>query len=215
MNVKTTLLGAVATAGIIAGTVGVAAQVSAQEPGTDGTPAAEAQRAPSGKFLERVAEKLGISLEQLRQAIQDAAHDAVGEALANGRITQEQADKANERIDSGKGLRGLFERRQDRREHRRDLIRRGIVQSAATALSMNAEELRAELQEGNSIADVAAEQGVSLDAVKAQITSDAEAKLDELVAAGTLTQERADDALARLTENLDNILNKSKQPASQ
>ncbi|MBI5289436.1 MAG: hypothetical protein HY873_10750 [Chloroflexi bacterium] len=213
MNIKTTLLGAAAATGIIAGTLGVATQAAAQEPGADSTPTAERQSA-RGNFLARVAEKLGISAEQLQQAIRDAANDTVDEALANGRITQEQADKAHERINSGKGLRGFFERRHDRREHRRDLVRHAIVQSSATALNMTVEELRAELQAGNSIADVANEQGVSLDTVKAQITSDAEAKLDELVANGKLTQEKADEALAKLTENLDDILNKSKQPAA-
>jgi len=213
MNIKTILLGAAAATGIIVATLGVATQASAQEPGTGSTPTAERQ-SPRGNFLARVAEKLGISAEQLQQAIRDAANDTVDEALANGRITQEQADKAHERIDRGKGLRGFFERRHDRREHRRDLVRHAIVQSSATALNMTVEELRSELQAGNSIADVAAEQGVSLDSVKAQITADAEAKLDELVANGQLTQEKADEALAKLTESLDNILNKSKQPAA-
>ncbi|MBI5284359.1 MAG: hypothetical protein HY874_04615 [Chloroflexi bacterium] len=46
--------------------------------------------------------------------------------------------------------------------------------------------------------------------MKAQITSDATARLDELVAAGKLTQERADTMLQKLTENLDQILNASK-----
>ncbi len=217
MNIKTAVLGVAAAGIIIAGGLGAAAVASAQEPGTDSTPTAATNDSPRGKFLERVAEKLGISVDQLRQAMQDAAHDAVDEALAQGRITQEQADTAHERIDSGKGLRGLFERRQERREerrdHRRDMVRRGIVESASTALNMTVDELRDELLAGDSIADVASEQGVSLDAVKAQITSDAEARLDELVAGGKLTQERADNALAKLTENLDEILNKSKEPA--
>jgi hypothetical protein len=164
-------------------------------------------------FLERVAEKLGITRDQLEDAIQAAALDAVDEAEANGRLTAEQADNARERIESGQGPRGFFDRRQDRREHRRDLVRKGIVESAAEALGMTFDELKAELQTGDSIADVAGEQGVSLDTVKAEITADAEAKLRVAVANGRITQERADAALARLSENLDEILNRSKEPA--
>jgi hypothetical protein len=78
---------------------------------------------------------------------------------------------------------------------------------------MTFDELKAELQTGDSIADVAGEQGVSLDTVKAEITADAEAKLGVAVANGRITQERADAALARLSENLDEILNRSKEPA--
>jgi uncharacterized membrane protein len=217
MHIKTAVLGAVAAGIIIAGGVGITSNVSAQDPGTDPTPAADTQKSPGGRFLERVAEKLGVSPDTLRQAMRDAARDAVNEALAQGRITQEQADRANEAIDSGKGLRGFLERQKDRREDRRDnrlnLVRRGIVESSAAALNMSADELRAELKAGKSIADVAGEQGVSLDAVKTRITSDAEARLNEQVAAGNLTQERADQALAKLTGRLDDILQKSKQPA--
>lgn len=215
MNIKSAMLGALAATAIIAaGAIGITRLASAQEPGTDSTPTASATDTGKVTFLDRVAEKLGISTDQLRQAMQGAANDAVDEALASGRITQEQADKAHERIDSGKGLRGFFERRNDRREHRRDIVRHAIVESSATALNISADDLRAELQAGKSIADVAAEKGVSLDTVKAQITSDAQARLDEAVANGKITQERADQAMTKLTENLDEILSKSKQGAA-
>ena len=59
---------------------------------------------------------------------------------------------------------------------------------------------------------MAGEQGVSLDTVKAQITSDAEKKLDEAVTNGKLTQEKADSALAKLTDHkILNIQNKNYQ----
>jgi hypothetical protein len=206
-------LAALAATVVLAGAafVGLAPHADAQEPG-DPTPASE-HGARRGMFLERVAKKLGITRDQLEDAIQAAALDAVDEAEANGRLTAEQADNARERIESGQGPRGFFDRRQDRREHRRDLVRKGIVESAAAALAMTFDELKAELQTGDSIADVAGEQGVSLDTVKVEITADAEAKLGVAVANGRITQERADAALARLSENLDEILNRSKEPA--
>lgn len=192
--------------------LGIAGVAGAQEPTPTGDAPGVEQGAPRGNFLERVAEKLGISVDQLKEAIQSAALDAVNEAEANGQITAEQANKARERIESGQGIRGFFERRHDRREHRRDLVRKGIVESAAESMGMTFDELKAELQAGDSIADVAAEQGVSLDTVKSAITTDAEAKLGEAVANGRITQERADELLAKLSEHLDDILNKSKEP---
>lgn len=190
---------------------GLAARADAQEP--DPTPAAE-QGARRGVFLERVAEQLGIASDELEAAVQAAALDAVDDAEANGNITAEQADKARGRIESGQGPRGFLERRHDRREHRRDFVRKAILESAADAIGITFDELRAELQSGDSIADVAGEQGVTLDAVKAAITAGPEAKLDEAVANGRITQERADKALARLTEDLDEILDRSKEPAA-
>jgi hypothetical protein len=101
--------------------------------------------------------------------------------------------------------------REHRQEKRQALVRRGIINSAATALNMTAGDLVDELKGGSSIADVAGERGVSLDDVKAQITTDAQAKLDDLLAMGRITQARADTALAKLTDHLDEILNKSRQ----
>jgi hypothetical protein len=212
MDIKTGLL-AMAAAGMVLGGAALAlGTVSAQEP--DDTPAATHDGGRREAFIERVAGKLGISSDELKAAMQSAAIDAVNEAEAEGRITSEQATKARERIESGEGFGGLFQRLHERREHRRDLIRRGIIESAATALGMTLDELRTELQSGESIADVAAEQGVSIDAVKSQITSDADAKLAAAVANGKLTQERADDMLAKLNERLDDIVNRSKDTAS-
>lgn len=94
-------------------------------------------------------------------------------------------------------------------------IRQGIVQSAADAIGITPEDLKSELKSGKSIADVTAEHNVSLDAVKAQITSDAQAKLSEVVANGKLTQERADEALQKLADNLDAILNKTRGASAQ
>lgn len=208
---KRTLIGLCAAAAIGISASGLIGMASAQEPDGEATPTA-------GRFRERVAEKLGVTVEQLDQAIHDAALDAVNDAEAAGKITAEQATKARERIKNG-GPGGLFDRlrehRAARHEHRQTIVRRAIIQSSATALGLTPEELRAELQSGDSIADVAGEQGVSLDAVKAQITSDAEAKLSDAVEGSRLTQQRADAALARLTERLDETLNKSREPATQ
>ncbi len=111
MTIKTRIMAAAAaTAIVVGGGVGLATYASAQEP--DDTPAAEQQAERRDQFLERVAEKLGITVEELQSAIQAAALDVVDEALASGRITQEQADKAKERIESGEGfgLRPFLER---------------------------------------------------------------------------------------------------------
>lgn len=203
----------VAVAGVALATaaaLGIGAVALAQEP----TPGLGVEQgAPRGNFLQRVAERLGITLEQLQSAIQSTALDAVDEAEAEGRITPEQADKARERIESGQNLRGFFERRHERREHRRDLVHKGIVESAAEAMGMTFEALKTELQAGDSIADVAAERGVSIDVVKDAITADAEARLDDAVANGRITQERAAELLSKLTEHLDDIVNRSKPPA--
>ena len=155
-------------------------------------------------MLERVAGKLGIDVETLRGAFTEARLDAVDEALAAGRINEEQAATARERIEQGKPpyrlarARAMLDARQ------------AIVRSAAAELGVTAEELRAELRDGGSIASVAAERGVSIDDVKGRIVSDAETKLASLVAEGRMDQALADAALARLTSRLDQIVERTR-----
>jgi hypothetical protein len=101
MTMKTRILGAAAAVIVLAaGAAGIAGYASAQEP--DGDAAGENPRAERReRFRERVAANLGITVEQLDQARQDAALQGVDEALASGRITEEQAATMRERIESG------------------------------------------------------------------------------------------------------------------
>jgi hypothetical protein len=154
-------------------------------------------------MIERVAGKLGISVDTLRSAFKDARLDAVGEAQDEGRISDEQAARIRGRIEEGKSLGPLG------RRHAMHHAREAIVESAASALGMTAEELREERRSGKSIADVAVERGVGIDDVKAQVVADAEAKLADRVEAGRIDQQRADAALANLQERLDAILTRA------
>ncbi|MCH7836425.1 MAG: hypothetical protein IH864_06110, partial [Chloroflexi bacterium] len=65
----------------------------------------------------------------------------------------------------------------------------------------------AELREGNSLADVAAAQGIGVDGFKAQLLAEVQADIDAKVADGTITQEQADRLSEGLEERIDNIVN--------
>ena len=207
MGIKHKIIGVAAAVTIVgAGLLGTVTTAGAQE---GGQPPAAEQSSRRDAFFARVAEKLGVTPEQLRQGIKDAALDAVNQAEESGKITADQAAKARERINSGKGA-GAFLRHRNERTERMHRLRAGIIESASTALGMTPDELKVQLKSGNSIADVAAEQGVSLDAVKAQIMSDAGAKAAGAVAKGRFSQEKADELLAKLAGRLDELLNKRR-----
>ena len=214
MQIKTRIITLAAVGAIVAaGLIAAATVVSAQEPEATPDQAKHEKRIERrDNFLSRVAAKLDVTLDQLKTALKSAATDMVDDALAAGEITQQQADAAKSRIENGDGigLRRLLGARTARREAIVQRVRAAIVQSAADALNMTPEELRAELKSGKSIADVA---GDNIDAVKTQITADATAKLDAAVANGKLTQAQADKALQKLTDNLDKIVNKTRGQA--
>lgn len=213
MNIKTKLVTMAAVGSIlVAGVVAATSYATAQTPGATPDTAKQQQRTERrDTFLGRVAAHLGVTLDQLKEAYTSAETQAVDDALAAGKITQAQADKAKARIESGNGAGlGKLLRGHRRARARMERLRDGIITSAATALNMTPKELKAQLKSGKSIADVA---GANLDAVKAQITKDAKAKLDAAVAGNKLTQAQADTALQKLTDSLDKILNAKRGTA--
>jgi hypothetical protein len=74
-------------------------------------------------------------------------------------------------------------------------------------LGLQPKELKAQLKQGKSLAQVATAQGKTVDQLKAFIRGQAKTKLDAAVAAGKLTQERENTALQRLDANLDKLVN--------
>jgi hypothetical protein len=211
MTIKTTVLVAVAAVGIfLAGTLVGFPSASAQDSGGATPPAGRHDKRE--QLLDRVAGNLGIEVTVLEQAIKDAKLSLVDEALADGRISEEQAEAARERINSGEGAGfGRLTERHHKRHDRAMKVRGAVIEQAAAALGIAADELKDELRSGKSIADVAAERGVTLDDVKSQILDAAKTKLDGAVAEGRIDQAHADQALQRLSDGLDELLNRTRE----
>jgi hypothetical protein len=72
----------------------------------------------------------------------------------------------------------------------------------AELLGLTAEELRAELVDGKTLADVAEAQGVELDTVVEALLAPMAEKLAQAVEAGKLTQEEADEKLELMEDKV-------------
>jgi polyhydroxyalkanoate synthesis regulator phasin len=154
--------------------------------------AAEENDGLVGSFLARVAEKLSVSEDELQAAIDEARTETLDEAVTEGNLTEEQAQRLQEGgfPFGGPPLHG--------RGH--------VMDAAAEVLGMTQADLMEQLRDGNSLADVAEAQGMSVDDLKAALLDQVQAQLDELVADGDLTQEQADDIFQRTEENIDDIV---------
>lgn len=122
--------------------------------------------------------------------------------VSDGSITQAQADEvAGTLSEAGIG---------DRGGHRGGGVE---LDAAATALGMTGDELRTALQtDGTTLADVAGQQGVAVDAlVRALVTAQQE-RIATAVENGRITQEQADARLADLEARISERVN-SAMPA--
>jgi ribosomal protein S20 len=177
-----------------------------------------ATRAADNGFLAGVAERLGISEEKLQNAIRDESLAQIDQAVKDGKLTQEQADRLKERVRSGQALGPLggfgrgFGFGPDlgldfgpKLGH----LFRGIddqIDAAADYLGVTAEQLRTELEDGDSLADVAREKGKSVDGLKAAMRNALKADLDKAVDDGVVTQEQADSLYEKLAPGIDRLV---------
>jgi hypothetical protein len=123
--------------------------------------------------------------------------DALAGLVDDGSLTQEQADEvATTLSEAGVGGRG------GHHGGWHDLA------AAATALDMTEDELRTALEaDGTTLADVAQDQGVAVDALVDALVAAREEEIAQAVEGGRLTEEQADERLAdleaRVTERVD------------
>jgi hypothetical protein len=159
-------------------------------------------------FLHDVAVRLGISDDTLAEALRAAAIARVDRALADGKLTQAQADAFKERINSGRGPLflpgprpgGVFGARRGP----------GFVPGASDYLGLTPAQLLAALRSGKTLAQLAqSTPGKTVDGLKRAIKDSIKANLD---AHGVLSDAQKQAILSRIDALLDAIVNGARHP---
>jgi hypothetical protein len=148
--------------------------------------------------LDSIAEKLAVERVALDSAIDESQREVIEQAVEDGVLTQEQADRAFSRLDEGKILAVPLGRGRGRfGAFKRDRMLPLHQEWLAEQLGMTVDELEAELDAGKTISELAEEKGVDLDAVRIEATKE---RIQQAVEDGTLTQEQADWMLEGLEQ---------------
>lgn len=119
--------------------------------------------------------------------------EALAPLVTDGTLTQAQADKVVETLNAAGALGD---------GHGRGGRGGPGLDAAATALGLTADELRTEMQDGSTIAEVASEKGVDLTTVTDAMLAEKKERLAEAVASGKITQEEADERIASAPERI-------------
>ena len=161
---------------------------------------------PVGTFLSKLADKLGVSEDELKTAIQDTRIEMIDEAVAEGRLTEEHGERLKERAGEG-GF--LFPPRHGEGRFRGHCQRAvgHVLGTAAEVLDMPKEDLAQQLKDGKSLAEVAEAKGMSVEDFKSALLDKEKANLDTLVSEDKLTQAQADKIYEKFQENIDTIVN--------
>src|SRR5947207_10142288 len=177
---------------IVAGAVAAVA-VGGAGAGIAATQFSSSPNQESKAIVSDAAKRLGVQPSALSSAIKKALEDRVDAAVAAGRITKAQGDELKQRIESGElplfgapglGMHPMF-----------GMLGRGL-DAAASYLGLTDDQLRAQLENGKTLAQVAKAQNKSVDGLVDAIVADAKQHLDAAVKPGRMTQKREDSMLS-------------------
>jgi hypothetical protein len=158
-------------------------------------------------FLDDVASHLGVTPAALKSAIQAAETDQVNQAVQSGKLTQQQAQNIEGRIQNGQ-LRPFF----GGGLHVAVRGRFGgmaLLNQAATYLGITPQQLRSQLQSGQTLAQIAnATSGKSASGLQSYLLSQLKTKLDAAVQAGKITADQEAQMLNRAQTMIGNLMNR-------
>ena len=153
--------------------------------------------------IDDAAKQLGIPSSKLSGALKQALANQVDAAVAAGRLTKEQGAELKQRLESGDfPLIGGLHRGGG---HHFGFF--GGLDAAAEYIGVTETELRTQLENGQSLAQVAKDHGKTADGLVAALVADAKQKLDTAVSAKRLTQAQANEMLSGLNERITNLVN--------
>lgn len=157
----------------------------------------------SQAVVNDAAQQLGIQPSKLSDALKKALADRVDAAVTAGRLTKAQGDAMKARIQSNDfpifgGPHGGFG------PHEGGPVG---LDAAASFLGLTDAQLHTKLESGNTLAQIAKDQGKSVDGLVQTLVADAKKHLDEAVAAGHLTQAQEQSILADAKQRITDLVN--------
>ncbi|CAG7619629.1 hypothetical protein PAESOLCIP111_02227 [Paenibacillus solanacearum] len=130
-----------------------------------------------GKTLAQIAEANGLALDAYVQKLVDAQTKAIDEQVAAGKLKQEMADKLKSGLAEGIKKRVQSALRDGGHDKRHEAW--AAPGELAQKLGMTTEELMKQLQAGKSIADLAKEKGITLDAAELKVKKNHKSKEEQ------------------------------------
>jgi polyhydroxyalkanoate synthesis regulator phasin len=169
-----------------------------------------AERLRDGKTLDEIAKAEGKSADDVRKAVESALKKRFDEAVEDGHLTREQADKmlsgVTDLLDDLPAVLGGPELMRGRPHLGFAFGHPGgrpieLLDTASDALGISRDELEERLRDGKTLEEIAKAEGKSVDDVESAL----EKRFDKAVEDGDLTREQADKLMSGVTEMLDDL----------
>lgn len=162
-------------------------------------------------IINDTANRLGIQPSALSDALKASLKARVDAAVTAGKLTKDEGDAIKARIDSGDAPlfftgppRGQFGPGGPGGPMQGGF--RGL-DSAATYLGLSVSDLQKALEGGKTLAQVAQDQGKSVDGLIQALVNDAKKHLDDAVSQGRLTQAQENSILDNVKQHITDFVN--------
>jgi hypothetical protein len=192
---------------VVAGTVAALA-VGGAGAGIAATQLRSSPSEESQAIVNDAAKQLGVQPDQLSGALKKAMENQIDAAVKAGQITKAQGDELKQRIESntfplfgplplGFGF------------HHDFFGHHGFpgLDAAASYLGLTDAQLDAKLDSGKTLAQVAKDQGKSVDGLVSALKADLKKKLDQAVSDGRITKAQEDQTLKDAETRITNLVN--------
>jgi hypothetical protein len=176
------------------------------------------------KSLADIAKAQNVDVQKVKDAIQTSIKTQLDSVVKSGKLTQAQADKANqtvaiwvdELVTAHKTMLASFD--MSGLKQTAEQFVTPIINATTSTLHLTTDQLKAQLEAGKSLADVAKAQNVEVQQLKDAIQTSIKAQLDSVVKSGKITQAQADKAnqtVALWIDDMVTISHKAEIPAQK
>ncbi|MCL6478393.1 MAG: YckD family protein [Peptococcaceae bacterium] len=152
-------------------------------------------------FIAKFAANLGVDQDKVVEALEAAKKQMLDEAVQQGRMTQEQADKIAAAAKDNPGWFGSFF---GKKHGGKPGFKEGgrFSDEMAEALGLTPEQLKSELQSGKKLQQIITDQGLTEEQFRQKMFELKKEAIAEKVSEGKLTQEQADKMIQRMEQRL-------------
>lgn len=193
----------VAAGVVVLAVAGAGAAIAATR---DTSPQAESQA-----VVNDAARQLGVQPGELSAALKKALSNRVDAAVKAGRLSKAEGDAIKARINSGEfPLFGGPHRSFGRFGHGFPHGPRHDLSDAASYLGLTEAQLRTQLNQGKTLAQVAKDRDKSVDGLVEKLVEAKKARIEDAVEDGRLTRGQADEILAELNERVTELVNNGR-----
>ncbi len=158
--------------------------------------------------LAKFSANLGVEQDKVVTALNTTKKQMLDEAVQQGRITQEQADKMAARMGDNPGWFGFFNGpHKDGKGFGKGFGERGRkLDYASKALGITAEELKSELESGKRLPQIVEGRGMTVEQFHQKVLELKKEDLGKAVSEGKITQEEADKMIQKMEQRFNSSI---------